>query len=97
MTEIKWVEISCAVPESMTETFADFLLDLTGNGVSIENRIVDTFNIDDLVDEPVKSVKCYLPETGEVESALTKIEEYLLAEGGAFPGFSFSPPTVATL
>jgi ribosomal protein L11 methyltransferase len=56
MSEIKWVEITCAVPASMTETFADFLLELTGNGVSIENRIVDTFNIDELIDEPVKSV-----------------------------------------
>ena len=97
MTAVKWVEITCAVPASMAETFADFLLELTGNGVSIENRIVDTFNIDELIDEPVKSVKCYLPENGEIEAALATIEAYLLAEGGAFPGFSFSPPIVAIL
>jgi len=97
MTEIKWVEITCAVPVSMAEAFADFLLELTGNGVSIENRIVDTFNIDDLVDEPVKSVKCYLPENGEVRGALAKIEEYLSAEKAAFPGFPFAPPTVSLL
>jgi len=97
MTDIKWVEITCVVPGSMTETFADFLLELTGNGVSIENRMVDTFNIEDLIEEPVKSVKCYLPENGEITSALAKIEEYLLAEGGGFPGFTFSPPTVVTL
>ena len=97
MTDIKWVEITCAVPAAITETFADFLLELTGNGVSIENRIVDTFNIDDLVDEPVKSVKCYLPENGAVKGALAKIEEYLLAEGKAFPEVPFSPPTVSLL
>jgi len=97
MAEIKWIEITCAVPDSMTEVFADFLLELTGNGVSIENKMVDTFNIDDLIDEPVKSVKCYLPENGEIKSVLAKIEEYLLAEGGAFPGFSYSPPTVSLL
>lgn len=97
MTAIKWVEITCVVPEAMAETFADFLLELTGNGVSIENRIVDTFNIDDLVDEPVKSVKCYLPENGEIKNAISKIEDYLLAEGEGFPGFQFSLPTVSLL
>ena len=97
MTAIKWVEITCAVPEAMAEAFADFLLKLTGNGVSIENRIVDTFNIDDLINEPVKSVKCYLPENGEVRSAITKIEEYLLAEGGDYSEFKFSLPTVSLL
>jgi ribosomal protein L11 methyltransferase len=97
MADTNWVEITTVVPEPMAETFADFLLELTGNGVSIENRKVDTFNIEDLLAEPVKNVKCYMPENGEIKSALAKIEEYLLAEEVAFPGFTFFPPTFSIL
>lgn len=97
MTDKNWLEITCDVPETMADTFADFLLQLTGNGVSIENRKVDTFNIEDLINEPVKSVKCYLPEGGEVESALAAIAGYLTGEGAAYPDFRILPPTVALL
>lgn len=97
MINNNWLEITCAVPESMTEAFADFLLELTGNGVSIENRKVDTFDIANLTDEPVKSVKCYIPETGELPSVLSAIEKYLSGETTPFPEFQQSPPTVVLL
>jgi len=97
MTDKNWIEITCAVPGLMAETFADFLLELTGNGVSIENRAVDTFNIDDLTEEPVKSVKCYLQEGEEVAAALAAIEAYLSEAGTAFPDFRISPPTFVPL
>jgi ribosomal protein L11 methyltransferase len=97
MTDKNWLEISCDVPEAMAETFAGFLLELTGNGVSIENRKVDTFTIDDLSDEPVKSVKCYLPEDDAVDVVLSAIATYLAEEGAANPDFRVSPPTVALL
>lgn len=98
MTDTNWAEITCTVPEAMAETLADFLLELTGNGVSIENRIVDTFNIDDIAAETVKSVKCYLPESEELlKETLALIEEYLLANGPAYSGYSFVAPTVAEL
>lgn len=97
MTDTNWAEITCTVPEPMAETLADFLLELTGNGVSIENRTVDTFNIDDIAAETVKSVKCYLPESELQKGTLDLIDEYLLANGPAFPGYPFSAPTVAML
>lgn len=97
VTEKNWLEITCDVPEAIAEAFADFLLELTGNGVSIENRKVDTFNIADLHEEPVKSVKCYLPEEGEVDAVLAAIEAYLAGEGAASPDFGRSQPTVALL
>lgn len=97
MSDDKWLEITSAVPASMAEAFADFLLELTGNGVSIENRVVDTFDINELADEPVKSVKCYLPENDGARSVIAKIEEHLRAAEGDFPGFNFVPPVVALL
>lgn len=97
MTATNWIEITCSVPEAMAETLADFLLELTGNGVSIENRTVDTFNVADIALETIKTVKCYLSGSELLTDSLATIEAYLLANGPAFPGFSFSAPTVAIL
>jgi ribosomal protein L11 methyltransferase len=81
----------------MAEDLADFLLELTGNGVSIENRKVDTFNIDDLATETVKSVKGYLPADDRLEECLARIDAWLAASGTRVAGYSHSPPTVAIL
>jgi len=97
MGDTNWAEITCTVPEAMAETLADFLLELTGNGVSIENRKVDTFNISDITAEAVKTVKCYALDDGQIENSLTLIEEYLAANGPAFAGFIYTPPAVSIL
>jgi len=97
MQQTQWAEISCTVPEDMAETVADFLLDLTGNGVSIENRMVDTFNIGDLAAETVKNVKGYLPADGDLETAVARISDFLAAAGPGYPGFILIPPTVTVL
>jgi len=97
MHQTKWAEITCTVPEEMAEAVADFLLDLTGNGVSTENRTVDTFNIDDLTAETVKNVKGYLPADDELESVVSRLTDFLAVIGPDYPGFSLIPPTVSLL
>lgn len=97
MTNTNWTEITCTVPEQMAESLADFLLELTGNGVSVENRKVDTFNVDDIAAEQSKSVKGYLPDQERLEEVLAEIESYLLSSGPSVPGFSYVPPTVSVL
>jgi ribosomal protein L11 methyltransferase len=97
MTDSKWVEITCTVPEPMAEALSDFLLEVTGNGVSIENRNVDTFNVSDIAAEAVKSVKGYIQNEERVEEILAQINEFMLNVGPAFSGFSHIPPTVSIL
>ncbi len=97
MADTSWTEITCTVPEPMAESLADFILELTGNGVSIENRIVDTFNVTDIAAESVKSVKGYLQDRERIEESLAQIENYILSEGPSCQGFSYIPPTVSTL
>jgi len=97
MRDTNWTEITCTVPEPMAESLADFILELTGNGVSIENRTVDTFNINDIASEPFKTVKGYLQDQERLEESLAQLESYLLAAGPSFPGFSYIPPTVTVL
>jgi ribosomal protein L11 methyltransferase len=97
MTEKKWIEITCTVPEPMAESFADFLLELTGNGVSVENRNVDTFNVSDIAEEAVKSIKGYIQDESKVDEILSLIKDFMLTAGPAFSGFSYTPPTVSIL
>lgn len=97
MPDSRWLEISCSVPESMADLLADFLLELTGNGVSIENRVVDTFNVADIAAEEVKSVKAYLPEGVQVEDYSAQISAFLATNGPDYPGFSYAAPLVSLL
>lgn len=89
-----WAEISCEVPSSLVDTLADFLVELTGTGVGIENREVDTFSLESIEETPVKEVKAYLPLDGSLEEARLKIEEFLAAHRDEYQDLPFTPPTV---
>ncbi|NVO00864.1 MAG: 50S ribosomal protein L11 methyltransferase [Geobacteraceae bacterium] len=91
--ETRWAEISCTVPEPLTECLADFLLDLTGNGVSIENRKVDTFDVEDIAEEELKTVKCYVPESEDLNGFVAAIEKYF----AEFSEYNLSGPEVTIL
>ena len=54
-----WTELSCEVPTEMVDELADFLVEISGNGVSVENIELDTFSLDSLEDTPTKTVKAY--------------------------------------
>jgi ribosomal protein L11 methyltransferase len=92
-----WAEIACEVPADMVDTLADFLVELTGNGVGIENLHLDTFSLDTLEDTPTKNVKAYLPLDDSLEEMRIRIEHFLTDNGPAFAGFVYIPPTVAVV
>ncbi|WP_243372272.1 50S ribosomal protein L11 methyltransferase [Geotalea sp. SG265] len=92
-----WTEISCEVPESMVDLLADFLVELSGNGVSIENLSLDTFSLDTIDDSPVKTVKAYFAPDVALEGHLETIGAFLLAHGPEFAGFAFKSPTVKAI
>ena len=92
-----WAEIACEVPAEMVDIMADFLVELTGNGVGIENLHLDTFSLDTLEDTPTKSVKGYLPLDGSLEELRTRVEHFLAERGPAFAGFVYLPPTVSVV
>jgi len=92
-----WAEIACEVPAEMVDTLADFLVELTGNGVGIENLHLDTFSLDSLEDTPTKTVKGYLPMDGSLEELRSQIEQFLARRGPEFAGFVFAPPVVTVV
>jgi ribosomal protein L11 methyltransferase len=92
-----WAEIACEVPADMVDTMADFLVELTGNGVGIENLHLDTFSLDTLEDTPTKTVKGYLPLDGSLEEQRIRVEHFLAENGPSFAGFVYTPPVVTVV
>jgi ribosomal protein L11 methyltransferase len=92
-----WAEVSCDVPTAAVDSLAEFLVELSGGGVSIENLSVDTFSADTIEDSPVKSVKAYLPDDGELEGKITEITGFLASIAPTYPGFIPEPPSVSFL
>jgi len=92
-----WAEIACEVPAEMVDILADFLIELTGNGVGVENLHLDTFSLDSLEDTPTKTVKGYLPLDDSLEEMRIRVEQFLAQKGPAFAGFVFTPPVVSVI
>jgi len=92
-----WAEIACEVPAEMVDALADFLVELTGNGVGVENLHLDTFSLDSLEDTPTKTVKGYLPLDDSLEEMRIRVEQFLAQKGPEFPGFAYTPPVVSVI
>ncbi len=90
-----WVELSCDVPSEMVDQLADFLMELTGTGVSIENLSLDTFSLDTLEETPIKTVKAYFAADADHANKVAELSAYLAAFGPQYVGFIFQPPRVS--
>ncbi len=93
----EWAQVSCVVPDGMVDAVSDFLIDLSSAGVGIENRVVDTFSLETLEEQPFKTVTAYFPQDGNLPSRLTEISAYLQEHGPLFPGFHFEKPHIVTI
>ena len=72
-----WYQVSCEIPATFSETFADFLTILTGCGVCTENRAVDSFSPDEIPELTTTTITCYLPDSCDLDQHLTRIHSFL--------------------
>lgn len=93
----EWIQISCEVPDTMVDAVAEYLIELSSNGVGVDNRTLDTFSLDSVEDTPTKTVTAYFEKNEALEETVRKIETFLAANGPNFPGFVFHPPTLSTV
>lgn len=91
---VKWAEITCKSPSETVEQLADFLVDLTGNGVCIENLDLDTFSLESVVDTPVKAVKTYLISDSSLQVKIDAIVAYMEANIAPCNGSEQRLPTI---
>jgi ribosomal protein L11 methyltransferase len=71
----------------MVDELAAFLVELSGNGVCIENLAVDTFSLDTIEEKPTKTVKAYLQDDADTEANVARIAAYLHDHAHLYPGF----------
>ncbi len=72
-----WVEISCTVPAELADIVAEYLTDLSGNGVCVENLNVDAFSHSEIPDSVTTTVKSYFPATEDSAGRLAEISTFL--------------------
>lgn len=89
-----WLEIVCDVPEEHSEVVADFLTQLTGAGVCVDNQNVDAFSPSEIPDSVRVSIKAYLPAGCDSVIKMHELESFIAELSGRNPADLFSKPTL---
>jgi ribosomal protein L11 methyltransferase len=96
MTE-SWLEIACDVPEEFAEVIADFLTNLTGNGVCVDNQCVDAFSQSEIPDSVRVVIKAYLSAVYDPASKMFEIETFISEFAIRHPAATFGTPQLTTV
>lgn len=90
-----WDEISCHVPAELADIVAEYLTELSGNGVCTENRVVDAFSVSEIPESLSTTIRAYFP-SGETSLArLAEIETFLNRLSGRETGYRAVPPELS--
>ena len=89
-----WLEIACDVPEEYSDVVADFMTQLSGNGVCVDNLSVDAFSVNEIPESVRVVIKAYLPADADPAPQMHELEAFLSDLSRRFPGASFVPPTI---
>jgi len=93
----EWIQLSYEVPDTMVDTVAEFLIELTSTGVGIDNRTLDTFSLDSLEETPTKTVTAYFQSDDCLDEKIRDIKAFLIENGPNFPGFIYQDPTITRI
>lgn len=72
-----WIEISCDIPEEHADVVADYLTQLTGNGVCVDNLSVDAFSTSEIPDSERVVIKAYLPADIDPTTQLNELKAFI--------------------
>ncbi|HEY5523686.1 MAG TPA: 50S ribosomal protein L11 methyltransferase [Desulfuromonadaceae bacterium] len=92
-----WLEIACDVPEEHADVVADFLTQLTGKGVCVDNQCVDAFSTSEIPDSVRVVIKAYLPADSDPAPQMHELETFLSELSRRHPAASFAPPTLSAV
>ncbi|MBK5274913.1 MAG: 50S ribosomal protein L11 methyltransferase [Desulfuromonadales bacterium] len=87
-----WVEISCTVPAELTDIVAEYLTNLSGNGVCVENLNIDAFSHSEIPESVTTAVKSYFCATEDSAARLAEIGAFLEGLSQRSPGCVVIPP-----
>lgn len=92
-----WLEIACEVPEVHAEVVADFLTDLSGKGVCVDNQRVDAFSTSEIPASIRVVIKAYLPADGDPAPQMRELEMFLSELRRRDPEADFGVPTLSAV
>jgi ribosomal protein L11 methyltransferase len=92
-----WLEIACDVPEEHSAAVAEFLIQLTNNGVCVDNLIVDAFSTSEIPDSVRVVIKAYLLSDSDPAPQIHELEAFLLGLSRRHPFDSFGPPLLTAV
>jgi ribosomal protein L11 methyltransferase len=92
-----WLEIACEVPEELTDIVAQYLTELSGTGVCVENLNVDAFSTSEITHAPVATIKAYFTPEDDMDARLAEIQTFLAGLAEQHPGLSIPAPAVSTV
>ena len=93
----KWLEIACDVPERHSDVVADYLTELSENGVCVDNLCVDAFSLSEIPDSVRVVIKAYLPADTDPAPKMHALEVFIAELSVRFPMDSFSQPTLTAV
>ncbi len=92
-----WLEISCDIPEEFSDTVADFLMNVSTNGVSIDNRTVDAFSLNEILPSPRVTVKAYVSSREDVDLCFNSITIFIEDLSRLHPASVFKQPVIVSV
>jgi ribosomal protein L11 methyltransferase len=92
-----WLEIACDIPEEFSETVADFLTELTGKGVCVDNLSVDAFSTSEIPASVRVVIKAYLPAENDSAPYMQQLEAFMARLRLRYPGASLPSPTLSAV
>lgn len=92
-----WFEIACDVPEEYSEVVADFLTQLSGTGVCVDNLSVDAFSTSEIPDSIRVVIKAYLPADSDYMSRMQEVEFFISELSRRYPDVVFGPTTLSAV
>lgn len=92
-----WFEITCEIPADFVDVLADYLADLSGSGVCVENLEVDAFSQGEIDLSPIKTVKAYFSGDDDANELLMEIERFMDLLVVRNPGLYLSKPVISTI
>lgn len=92
-----WLEIACEVPDNLSDIVAQYLTELSGTGVCVENLNVDAFSTSEITHSPVTTIKAYFTPEDDIDARLAEIKTFLDGLAEQHPGLSIPAPALSTV
>lgn len=92
-----WLEVSCDVSPDLVDIVTEYLTDLSGTGVCVENINVDAFSHSEIIHAPIVTIKAYFSAEEDMVARLAEINACFEEFARQFPEASITEPVLSTV